>query len=343
MIYQKILRPVLFLFDPEFIHKATFHIFHFFPSLGHLFGLSNKKIIRRYPKPVSSFGLTFAHPIGIAAGLDKNARALPFFKNMGFAFVEIGTITLKPQKGNPKPRLFRLAHDQSLINRMGFNNDGMEAIRKRLKNRPAGLIVGGNIGKNTMTPNSDAVDDFSACFKGLYSCVDYFVVNVSCPNIKDLNKLQNKEDLGKILGRLVFLRSQESLFKPILLKISPDLSAIQLDEVAEVVSETKIDGLIATNTSKNRFNLSYTEDEIQRFGEGGLSGRPLCQTSTDIISYLRIKMGPDFPIIGSGGVMNALDAVEKMNAGANLVQLYTGFIYEGPGLLTDILKTYCHN
>lgn len=340
MIYQNILRPIFFLFDAEFIHKATFHIFHFFPFLGHLFGLANKRIIRKYLKPLSAFGLTFSHPVGIAAGLDKNARALTFFKNMGFAFVEVGTITPKPQKGNPKPRVFRLVKDQSMINRMGFNNHGMEIIRERLKKRPAGLIVGGNIGKNSVTPNSEAVNDFAACFEGLYSCVDYFVVNVSCPNIKDLSRLQNKEDLGKILGHLAGLRSQKEVYIPILLKISPDLSTHQLDEVVEVCQVSGIDGLIATNTSSKRYNLTYAEDEVLRFGDGGLSGTPIRQTSTDMISYLRGKLGPGFPIIGSGGVMKPSDAIEKLQAGADLVEIYTGFIYEGPGFVTDILKSY---
>jgi dihydroorotate dehydrogenase len=343
MIYQKILRPIFFLFSAEFIHKATFHIFHFFPFLGHLFGIPNKQIIRKYLKPVSAFGITFSHPVGIAAGLDKNARALPFFKHMGFAYVEVGTITPKPQKGNPKPRVFRLIRDGAMINRMGFNNQGLEVIRERLMKRPSGLIVGGNIGKNTLTPNDQAVNDFATCFEGLYSCVDYFVVNVSCPNIKDLSRLQNQEDLGKILGHLTGLRSQKDYYIPILLKISPDLSSGQLDEIVEVCKETGIDGLIATNTSIKRDNLTYSADEVTRFGDGGLSGTPIRQTSTDVIRYLRGKMGPGFPIIGSGGVMTPADAIEKLHAGADLVQIYTGFIYQGPGFVTDILKAYRKN
>lgn len=340
MIYQKILRPIFFLFSAEFIHKFTFHIFHFFPWFGHIFGFPNKRILRNSFKPITVFGLTFNHPVGIAAGLDKNARALPFFRNMGFSFVEVGTITPKPQKGNPKPRVFRLVRDHSMINRMGFNNQGMEVIRERLKKRPAGLIVGGNIGKNSVTPNSEAVKDFETCFEGLYSYVDYFVVNVSCPNIKDLSQLQNKEDLGKILGHLVGLRSAKETYVPILLKISPDLSDLQLDEIVEVCTDSGIDGLIATNTSSRRYNLTYTENEITRYGAGGISGTPIRQTSNDVIQYLRKKLGPGFPIIGSGGVMTPSDAIEKLHAGADLVQIYTGFIYEGPGFVTDILKLY---
>ncbi len=337
MFYKKLLRPVLFLFSAETIHKILFAFFRLLPFSGYFFRLSVKS--GYFHQETEAFGLTFNHPVGIAGGLDKNARAIRFLRNMGFAFVEIGTVTPRPQGGNPKPRLFRLTRNSALINRMGFNNDGLEVIAKRLAHRPEGIIIGGNIGKNTDTPNELAVDDFAACFDGLYPYVDYFVVNVSCPNIKDLSKLQNKDDLRAILNRLITIRMNKGKTKPILLKISPDLSLIQLDEIIEVVRETRIDGLVATNTSIRRFNLDYPEEYITNIGQGGLSGTPLREVSTEIIRYLHQKLGKDFPIIGSGGLMTEKDAAEKLAAGASLVQLYTGFIYEGPGLLPRILKT----
>jgi dihydroorotate dehydrogenase len=340
MIYKKLIRPLLFLFSPETIHHYLFFVFRVMPFLGHIIGFKNKAKVAGDLSSLEAFGLTFSHPFGIAGGLDKDARAIRFFRNLGFSFIEIGTVTPKGQKGNPKPRLFRLPRNQALINRMGFNNHGLDAIVKRLKNRPSGIIVGGNIGKNTNTSNENAVDDFAACFTGLYPYVDYFVVNVSCPNIKDLSKLQNKDDLAKILNRLINIRRAQDTSKPILLKISPDLSENQLDEVIEVVLASGIDGLVATNTSVRRFNLDYNEKEIEAIGQGGLSGTPLGQVSTDMIRYLTSRLPKGFPVIGSGGVMNAEKAMEKMDAGASLVQVYTGFIYEGPGMLTDLLKAY---
>lgn len=337
MFYQKLLRPILFLFSAETIHKILFFFFRLLPFTGYFFRLTHRP--EYFNQKVQAFGLIFNHPVGIAGGLDKNAKAIRFLRNMGFSFVEIGTVTPLPQGGNPKPRLFRLTRNSALINRMGFNNDGLDVIANRLRNRPKDLIIGGNIGKNTLTPNERAVEDFAVCFEGLYPYVDYFVVNVSCPNIKDLSKLQNKDDLSKILNRLLAIRSDKEISKPVLLKISPDLSEIQLDEVIEVVRETRIDGLVAINTSIRRFNLDYPDDFIASLGQGGLSGSPLREVSTEIIRYLHQRLGRDFPIIGSGGVMNEKDANEKLDAGATLVQLYTGFIYEGPGLLSRTLKT----
>jgi dihydroorotate dehydrogenase len=340
MIYKRFFRPILFIFSPETIHHYLFILFRTMPFLGHLIGWSNKGSLISGLSPVKSFGLTFKHPFGIAGGLDKDARAIRFFRNLGFAFIEIGTVTPKPQKGNPRPRLFRLPKNEALINRMGFNNVGLDAIIKRLEKRPSGIIIGGNIGKNTATKNENAVEDFATCFTGLYPYVDYFVVNVSCPNIKDLSKLQNKEDLSRILNRLIDIRKGQTFIKPILLKISPDLSFNQLDEVIEVVIATGIDGLVATNTSIKRFNLDYSQDQIESYGEGGLSGAPLNRVSTEMISYLSERLPQGFPIIGSGGVMNTQIALEKLAAGAALIQVYTGFIYEGPGMLTDLLKAY---
>jgi len=257
--------------------------------------------------------------------------------------MEIGTVTPLAQPGNPRPRLFRLRRNHAFINRMGFNNDGLETISRRLSKRPEGILIGGNIGKNTQTSNQDAWKDYLACFTGLYSCVDFFIVNVSCPNIKDLSQLQNRSQLTEILNHLTEYRTGKQIQRPVLLKISPDLSYPQLDEVIEVVKETGIDGLVATNTSIRRIGLDYSDQQIAAFGSGGLSGQPLTAVSTDIIAYLHQKLGPDFPIIASGGVMSPGDALQKINAGAKLVQLYTGFVYEGPGLLPAILRVITGN
>jgi dihydroorotate dehydrogenase len=339
MLYQRILRPFLFLFDPEFIHGFTFFIFRNFAWLGKLIRSTSKVEWYYPPSAINIMGLPFRHEVGLAGGLDKNARALRFFKNMGFAFMEIGTVTPLAQKGNPRPRLFRLKRNKALINRMGFNNDGLEKIARRLDKRPDSFIIGGNIGKNTQTPNAEAWKDYLTCFKGLYDRVDFFIVNVSCPNIKDLSQLQNRDHLIEILTCLLDHRKGRPVRKPVLLKISPDLSDVQLDEVIEVVKETGIDGLVATNTSIRRLELDYPREEISAIGSGGLSGRPLGATSTRIIRYLHERLGQAFPIIASGGVMDENDARAKIESGASLVQVYTGFIYEGPGLLPRILRS----
>lgn len=339
MFYRLFVRPILFLFDPEFIHTFTFFFFRFFPILGKILRNPITRVQTDRLANGSFLGLKLIHPVGIAGGLDKNAVALRFMKNLGFSFMEIGTVTPLGQKGNPKPRLFRLKRNSALVNRMGFNNDGLEKIRERLLQRPKDFIIGGNIGKNTLTSNEDAWKDYLTCFKGLYSCVDFFIVNVSCPNIKDLSKLQNRDHLMEILTHLVEYRKGMTEKRPILLKISPDLSFIQLDEVIEVVRETGIDGLVATNTSIGRNGLNYTQEELNAIGAGGLSGKPLSATSTSVIKYLHDKLGDRYPIIASGGIMSADDAVDKVKAGASLVQLYTGFVYEGPGILPNILKS----
>ena len=343
MFYKKILLPILFLFNPEFIHGVTFFFFRNFPFLGRILRNRISWSPNSSGKEIALLNLKFRHPVGIAGGLDKNAVALRFMKNLGFSFMEIGTVTPLAQSGNPKPRLFRLKRNKAFINRMGFNNDGLEAIKRRLQIRPGGFIIGGNIGKNTQTANEDAWKDYLTCFSGLYPCVDFFIVNVSCPNIKDLSQLQNRGHLTEILMHLVNYRALQSEKRPILLKISPDLSYVQLDEVIEVVKETGIDGLVATNTSVKRLGLDYPDAHISAIGQGGLSGKPLSEISTGIISYLHKKLGPGYPIIASGGVMTAQDAVDKINAGARLVQLYTGFVYEGPGLLPRILKSLRQN
>lgn len=286
-------------------------------------------------------GLTFPHPVGLAAGLDKNAIAFEAMSKLGFSFVEVGTVTPKPQAGNPQPRLFRLPKDQALINRMGFNNDGVDAIAERLAKRHAtkGLIIGGNIGKNKSTPNESAVDDYLICFDRLKDLVDYFTVNISSPNTPDLRALQDKEPLKKLLESLKNAQAKASVHRPIFLKIAPDLNKAQLDDIIEIILELSLEGLIGTNTTISRSGLSSNPQTITQIGAGGLSGKPLSQSATAIIKYIHEQTEGQVPIIASGGIMSAEDAQNKMKAGAKLVQLYTGFVYHGPKLIADILKS----
>lgn len=284
------------------------------------------------------FGLKFKNPVGLAAGFDKNAEYIEEMSNFGFGFIEIGTVTPRPQPGNDKPRMFRLIPDEALINRMGFNNQGADVAAgrlKHLKNRND-LIIGGNIGKNKVTPNEEAVNDYIYCFNALYDYVDYFVVNVSSPNTPGLRDLQEKEPLMHILNTLQGLNSQKEVPKPILLKIAPDLTDSQLDDIVEIVTQTKIAGLIATNTTISREGLQSDSNLVKE--TGGVSGKPLTKRSTEVIRYVHEKSNGAFPIIGVGGIHSAADALEKLKAGASLVQIYTGFIYEGPGLIRDICK-----
>ena len=284
------------------------------------------------------FGIDFPNPVGLAAGFDKDAKLFKELGCLGFGFVEIGTVTPKPQPGNPKPRLFRLPKDEALINRMGFNNGGAVEAVHRLKNRPKDLIVGGNIGKNKTTPNEQAVDDYLICFNALFDYVDYFVVNVSSPNTPNLRALQEKEPLTHLLNTLQDENERRKARKPILLKIAPDLSNEQLDDIVDIVFETKIDGVIATNTTIERSGLHASDEALNHIGAGGLSGKPLQKRATAVIRYLAEKSKGAFPIIGVGGIHSPEDAQEKLVAGASLIQLYTGFIYEGPGLVKRINK-----
>ncbi|MFN0049580.1 MAG: quinone-dependent dihydroorotate dehydrogenase [Cytophagales bacterium] len=344
-MYRTILKPFLFKMKPEKAHHFTFFLLkltRFIPLsslfLKSIYRVESKKLEREI------FGIKFPNPIGLAAGMDKNALVFNELANIGFGFIEIGTVTPKPQLGNPLPRLFRLPSDQALINRMGFNNDGVAAIGKRLKNRNKNSIVGGNIGKNKSTPNENAFDDYEICLRELYDYVDYFVVNVSSPNTPGLRELQEKEPLKLLLTELKILGNELAVRKkvnpkPILLKIAPDLTESQLDDIIEIVVETKIDGVIATNTTISRENLHTSSAEIEEIGAGGLSGKPVKDKSTEIIRYLHTKSKAAFPIIGVGGIHSAQDAIEKLNAGASLVQLYTGFVYEGPSLIREINKT----
>jgi dihydroorotate dehydrogenase len=340
-MYQ-LIKPILFKFDPENVHyfvTRNLKRFNRFPG-----GASLSKAlwdVKDLQLEREVFGLKFRNPVGLAAGFDKNAEMMGEMANLGFGFVEIGTVTPLPQPGNDKPRMFRLPADSALINRMGFNNFGVDiaaeriaAFRRDPKNANKGLIIGGNIGKNKVTPNEDAVSDYIKCFDRLFDVVDYFVVNVSSPNTPGLRALQEKGPLMEILNTLQQRNNKNGISRPILLKIAPDLTDSQLDDIVDIVQQTGIAGLIATNTTISRENLS----SLLKEETGGLSGKPLTQRSTEVIAYLHKKSNGSFPIIGVGGIHSAEDAIEKLNAGASLVQLYTGFIYEGPGLIGRINK-----
>jgi len=340
-----LLKPILFQFDPEKVHyfvTRNLKRFNRFPGGAALsraiWDVNDPRLEREV------FGLKFKNPVGLAAGFDKNAELMGEMANIGFGFVEIGTVTPLPQPGNPQPRMFRLPADGALINRMGFNNFGVDVaaeriatFRKNAKGAQRSLIIGGNIGKNKVTPNEDAVSDYIKCFDRLFDVVDYFVVNVSSPNTPGLRELQEKEPLMNLLNTLQQRNSKNGISRPILLKIAPDLTDSQLDDIVEIVQQTGIAGLIATNTTISRENLNSPaslKDEM-----GGLSGMPLAKRSTEVISYIHKKSNGSFPIIGVGGIHSADDAIEKLNAGASLVQLYTGFIYEGPGLIGRINRS----
>lgn len=328
-----LIKPLLFQLDAESAHHLTISALKN-PLLRNFSG-GNK--IEHPSLHRKLFGLDFPNPVGLAAGLDKNAEVIDGFAEMGFGHVEIGTITPKPQDGNPKPRLFRLKEDHAIINRMGFNNVGAVQAAKNLSQRKSKIIVGGNIGKNKVTPNEDAIKDYELCFNILHEFVDYFVVNVSSPNTPGLRALQDKDSLFKIFTSLQNINQGKSKPKPILLKIAPDLTHEQLDDIISIVSETRIDGVIATNTTIGREKLPHLlPSEIEAIGAGGLSGKPLTDLSTSVISYLHRQSGGSFPIIGVGGIMSADDALAKIDAGATLVQLYSGFIYRGPKLIEDI-------
>ncbi|MEH6656586.1 quinone-dependent dihydroorotate dehydrogenase [Leeuwenhoekiella marinoflava] len=333
-MYKSILRPLLFKFDPEGVHHFSFKSIRFFSKTGILkvlkpaFEVADKRLEREV------FGLKFKNPVGLAAGFDKDAKLYNELSQLGFGFVEIGTLTPKPQSGNPKKRLFRLKEDQAIINRMGFNNGGVEAAVERLK-KDRNVLIGGNIGKNKVTPNDEAFNDYKICFEALYDHVDYFVVNVSSPNTPNLRELQDKEPLTNLLSGLQKLnRARAAKEKPILLKIAPDLTDDQLLDIIDIINTTKVAGVIATNTTISRSGLSSENKEEM----GGLSGKPLRERSTEVIRFLSEKSNRSFPIIGVGGIHSPEDAVEKLEAGASLIQLYTGFIYEGPSLIKNINK-----
>lgn len=338
-MYKLLLRPLFFLFDPEKIHYFTFSLIRItskIPGVSAifrgLFQINDARLERNL------FGLTFKNPVGLAAGFDKNAVLFNELADFGFGFIEIGTVTPKGQAGNPKKRLFRLKDDQGIINRMGFNNDGMQVAIEQLKHNKGKLIIGGNIGKNTDTKPEDYTKDYLECFNALHAYVDYFVLNVSCPNVGSHAKLNDKDYLLELIGTVQKANNTFDKQKPILLKIAPDLNNLQLDEIIELVLETKLDGVIASNTSTDRSGLKAPKELLETIGNGGLSGQPVKEKSTAVIKYLAAKSNKAFPIIGVGGIHSAKDALDKIEAGASLVQIYTGFIYEGPGLVKKINK-----
>ncbi len=338
-LYKSLVFPVLKKIDPERVHYLVTdflklaHKLPFIPSLlKSIYTVENPSLGKEV------FGLHFKNPVGLAAGFDKNAKWIDELSSLGFGFIEIGTVTPKPQSGNEKPRLFRLPLDEAIINRMGFNNDGSEAAAELLRIRKSGVIIGGNIGKNKITPNEQALEDYLLAFDDLHDFVDYFVVNVSSPNTPGLRELQEKEPLSRILLALKKRNLEKRSQRPILLKIAPDLTDSQLDDIIEIVHVTGIDGLIATNTTIERTPLRSSRSEVEKIGAGGLSGKPLTKRSTEVIRYLHTRSNGAFPIIGVGGIHSAEDALEKLEAGATLVQVYSGFIYEGPALVKNICK-----
>jgi dihydroorotate dehydrogenase len=357
----KILRSILFLLPAETAHYFSMNVFKALCSvpfikkiLSSLFTIHDSRLTKQ------QFGLTFKNAVGLGAGFDKNARYLNELETMGFGFVEIGTVTPKPQAGNDKPRLFRLPKDKALINRMGFNNDGVEAVVKRLKKwkewqesgvksrepenssstiHHSPMLIGGNIGKNKITPNEEAWKDYEICFNALHDYVDFFVVNVSSPNTPGLRELQEKDALKKILTHLQTLNENKTNQKPILLKIAPDLTKTQIDDVIELATEIRLDGLVATNTTISREQLQTPNSTLETIGAGGLSGKPLQKRSTEIVQYIHQQTKGTIPFIGSGGIFTGKDAIEKLDSGASLIEVWTGFIYEGPFIVKNILKS----
>ncbi|MCX7547523.1 quinone-dependent dihydroorotate dehydrogenase [Xanthomarina sp. F1114] len=338
-MYKLLIRPVFFLFDPEKIHHFTFSLIKTvlkIPGMAAIF--RSLYVVENAKLEKQLFGLTFKNPVGLAAGFDKNAVLYNELANFGFGFVEIGTLTPKGQIGNPKKRLFRLKDDQGIINRMGFNNEGLEAAIEQLKKNKGRVIIGGNIGKNTQTLPEDYTKDYLTCFNALHPYVDYFVLNVSCPNVGSHAKLNDKDYLLELIATVQQANKTFEKQKPILLKIAPDLNNTQLDEIVELIEETQLDGVIASNTSVDRAGLKASDERLKEIGNGGLSGQPIKDKSTHVIKYLADKSRNSFPIIGVGGIHSAKDALEKLDAGASLIQVYTGFIYEGPKLIKNINK-----
>ncbi len=344
----KILRNFLFLFDAEEVHYFSMNLLKLVCSLP-----LGRRIIQNSFRPKDHklqqllFGITFANPVCMAAGFDKNAKYLNELQALGFGAVEIGTVTPKPQAGNDRQRLFRLPADKAIINRMGFNNDGVKVVAQRLtewkesrsrKKSRIRLVIGGNIGKNKVTPNDEAWKDYEICFRELFDCVDYFVVNVSSPNTPGLRELQEKDSLRKILSHLQTINTLQATPKPILLKIAPDLTTDQLDDVIALCLEIQLDGLVATNTTIERNLINTPQAAVEKIGAGGMSGQPLEKRATSVVEYIHRKSGGAFPIIASGGIFTAADARRKLTAGASLIQVWTGFIYEGPSIVKNICK-----
>jgi len=340
------LRNILFLLGPEQAHKLSMTLLRLACSIGYIRKQIRASFNPSTRKPVHTLGLEFRNPVGLGAGFDKNAKYLRVLETLGSGHVEIGTVTPKAQPGNDKPRLFRLPQDKALINRMGFNNEGVSAVATRLKKwrekNPIGqasMLIGGNIGKNKMTANNDAWVDYEICFNELHPYVDYFVVNVSSPNTPGLRELQGKDALRKILTNLQVLNDEKDVRRPILLKIAPDLTREQLDDVVNLALEIELDGIVATNTTISRNNLKTPPEKVSRMGDGGLSGLPVQKRSTEVVEYLYRQSNGKLLIIASGGIFAGEDAKEKLRAGASLVQVWTGFIYEGPSIIRNICRT----
>lgn len=344
MIYKLIIRPVLFLFPAESVHHFIMKVLRFAGSVPVLLNLMrNFYIIRDKRLEHTVAGIKFPNRVGLAAGFDKDAIAFEELGSLGFGFIEIGTVTPVAQEGNPKPRLFRLPSDKALINRMGFNNSGVKAAAGRLKKRSGKVIIGGNIGKNKITSNEDAVNDYLVCFRELFPVVDYFVINISSPNTPGLRELQEKAPLMHLLQTIQKENAGNEKSKPVFLKIAPDLTLTQVDDIIEIAIACKLSGLIIANTTISREELKTSVEELQEIGAGGLSGLPVLERSTDLVRYVSTKAGKQFAIIASGGINSAQDAKAKIDAGADLVQLYTGFIYEGPNLIKKINRALLNN
>ncbi|MEG2755474.1 MAG: quinone-dependent dihydroorotate dehydrogenase [Mucinivorans sp.] len=338
-MYKHIIRPLLFKVNPETIHHLTIRgmqLMGYVPLAKSFIRLCFRVKDKALEREV--FGIKFPNPVGLAAGLDKNAEAYEVLGAMGFGFVEIGTVTPRAQDGNDKPRLFRLPKDMALINRMGFNNMGVENAIHNLRHRNHKLIVGGNIGKNTATANEDAAADYLRLFRAMYDYVDYFTVNISCPNVVNLRQLQNKDNIVEILELLRDFRKGQSDYRPIVLKISPDLASEQIDVMIDVVRQCRIDGIMVANTTTSREGLTTERSQVKKIGNGGLSGAPLTIRTREMVRYVHQKTQGKIPIIGVGGIMSAQDATAMIEAGASLVQIYSGFIYNGPTMPRDICR-----
>lgn len=338
-MYKLLVKPYLFSLDPEKAHYKALKLHKLALSIPLVnLAFKRKKIHDHERLQKQVFGLSFPNPVGMAAGFDKDALFMHQLAEIGFGFVEVGTVTPKAQSGNDKPRLFRLKQDEALLNRMGFNNQGVDAMVEQLKHRPKNIIIGGNIGKNKVTPNEEAINDYLICFEKLFPYVDYFVVNVSSPNTPNLRELQDKEPLKALLAAVLNANSKKEKPKPVLLKIAPDLTDGQLDDVIAIALELQLSGIVATNTTISREGLKTPKTEVEQLGAGGLSGKPLRKRATEVIRYIVNKSNGRVPVIGVGGIHSAEDAIEKLEAGACLVQLYSGFVYEGTDLVKNINK-----
>ena len=335
-MYKSVLKPLFFLANPERAHYLAMDLLMVASRIPGVRWWMLKRVAKRNEgRAVTVAGLTFPNPVGLAAGFDKDAKWLPALQMLGFGFVEIGTVTPRSQAGNPQPRLFRLVEDEGILNRMGFNNEGLYPAAGRLVRRPEGLVVGGNIGKNKITPNEQAVDDYLACVDALHAHVDYFVVNVSSPNTPGLRELQGKEPLTKLLRAVVSRNSEHPGHRPVFLKIAPDLTDGQLQDIVDIVKAEGVDGVVATNTTISREGLKTPTEDL---GPGGVSGAPVRDRSTEVVRALTAMSEGAFPIIGVGGINGPESAQEKLDAGASLVQVYSGMVYEGPGLASRIVE-----